>query len=68
MPARYQHHEQEMERVMKEIGPTARPFLRKKEAGVQTYLTLKDYGNLIDAKNIDVPEFDAEGCGCFTDE
>lgn len=67
-PERYEFHAQEMERVLEEIGPTAKPFLRKTLDGELEYITLKQYERLLDTGSIDVPEFDAEGCGCFTDE
>jgi 3'-phosphoadenosine 5'-phosphosulfate sulfotransferase (PAPS reductase)/FAD synthetase len=68
MPERFAHHAQEMEDAMEDIGPTARPFLRKTIDSELQYLTLKDYGKLLDEDKIEVPEFDSEGCGCFTDE
>lgn len=67
-PETYEYHAQEMERVIDEIGPTAKPFLRKTEDGELSYLTLKEYEQRLEAHTIEVPEFDAEGCGCFTDE
>lgn len=67
MPERYTHHEREMNRVMGEIGETAKPFLRQSDGGEIQYLTLQDFREQIDAGTQELPMFDAEGCGCFTD-
>ena len=67
-PERYRWHEQEMERVMSEIGDTAKPFLRVTVMGELKYLTLKEYREQLEAGTMELPMFDAEGCGCFTDE
>jgi hypothetical protein len=68
MPERYAHHEREMERVMEDIGPTAKPFLRQVDGGDLQYLTLKDFREQIEAGTQELPMFDSEGCGCFTDD
>jgi len=67
-PARYKHHEKEMERAMDAIGDTAKPFLRQDYRGETQYLTLKDFREGLEAKTMELPMFDDSGCGCFTDE
>ncbi|HCP04640.1 MAG TPA: hypothetical protein DIT61_14205 [Pseudomonas sp.] len=68
MPARFEYHEHEMQRAMKAIGPTARPFLRQSDSGAQGYLTLAEFRQQIERGTMELPMFDAEGCGCFTDD
>lgn len=65
-PDEYMYHERQMERTMAEIGPTAKPFLRYNKGGTQKYITLKEFRE--DILNIEVPQFDNSGCGCFTDD
>ena len=65
---RYLYHESEMERVMGEIGPTAKPFLRKSDRGDTQYITLRDFRKELDSGTAELPMFDSAGCGCFTDE
>lgn len=67
MPARYAKHELEMERAMKAIGPSAKPFLRQTQDGDTQYLTLRDFREELESGTAELPMFDAEGCGCFTD-
>lgn len=67
-PNRYAYHEAEMERAMSEIGPTAKPFLRKVRNGATEYLTLKQLREHFESGTAELPMFDASGCGCFTDE
>jgi 3'-phosphoadenosine 5'-phosphosulfate sulfotransferase (PAPS reductase)/FAD synthetase len=67
-PERYRWHETEMDRAMAEIGPTARPFLRVTIGGNLRYLTLKEYREHLESGTMELPMFDSEGCGCFTDE
>lgn len=68
MPERYKWHEQEMERVISDIGPTAKPFLRKAESGELQYLTLKEYRTqYLEDDNYQPPLFGESGCGCFTE-
>lgn len=66
-PERYAYHEAKMEQALAEIGPTAKPFLRKVENGVTHYLTLKQLREQLDAGTAELPMFDDSGCGCFTD-
>ena len=68
MPERYKWHERKMENVMRAIGGTAKPFLRITIEGELKYLTLQEYRNHLDSGTLELPMFDAEGCGCFTDE
>lgn len=67
-PAVYAFHENEMERAMSSIGPSARPFLRQVIGGVTHYLTLREFRAQIEAGTMELPMFDAAGCGCFTDD
>lgn len=67
-PEAYRYHESEMERAMDSIGPTARPFLRTTVDGELKYLTLKEFRHRIEAGTAELPMFDEQGCGCFTDE
>ena len=67
-PERFKYHEDEMERVMQEIGPTAKPFLRQSYQGETQYLTLKDFRKGVEEKTMELPMFDDAGCGCFTDD
>ena len=53
---------------MAEIGPTARPFLRKVKDGVTHYITLKEFREELDRGSMELPMFDESGCGCFTDD
>ena len=57
-----------MERALLEIGDTARPFLRKVRDGETNYLSLKEFREELDRGTMELPMFDAAGCGCFTDE
>lgn len=67
-PKTYNYHENEMERAMAAIGPTAKPFLRMTVAGELQYLTLKQFREHIEAGTAELPMFDTQGCGCFTDD
>jgi hypothetical protein len=67
-PDVYKHHENEMERAMAAIGPTAKPFLKMQRGGVQEYLTLRQFREHIESGTSELPMFDEHGCGCFTDE
>jgi len=57
MPIRFAHHATEMDRVITEIGPTAKSFLRQGGG----YLTLTEYGEQLEGGA--QPELDFEGCG-----
>lgn len=67
-PNTFKYHEDEMERAIKSIGPTARPFLRKVRNGETQYITLKEFREELDRGTMELPMFDSSGCGCFTDE
>ena len=68
-PALYAYHEKQMNKAMQSIGPTAKPFLRMTNAsGVLEYVTLQEFREHIESGSMELPMFDAEGCGCFTDE
>jgi hypothetical protein len=67
-PKLYQHHENEMERVIEAIGETAKPFLRMYVGGELQYLTLKQFREHLQAGTAELPMFDDSSCGCFTDE
>ena len=68
MPERFAWHEAEMDRAMKAIGETARPFLRMYVSGELKYLTLKEFRKHLEAGTAELPMFDTEGCGCFSEE
>jgi hypothetical protein len=68
MPGRYAYHEQKMDEAMVAIGPTAKPFLRQTQDGEVNYLTLKDFRKQLEAGTMELPMFDAEGCGCFSED
>lgn len=42
-PERYDYHENEMERAMAAIGPTAKPFLKITKDGVISYVSLREF-------------------------
>lgn len=67
-PKRYAYHENEMERAMAEIGESAKPFLRVTLEGELKYLSLREFRKHIERGTMELPMFDASGCGCFTDE
>jgi len=67
-PERYAWHEQRMNEVMESIGPTAKPFLRQVTGGVMEYMTLTEFRERLESKTMELPMFDAAGCGCFTDD
>lgn len=66
-PRLYLWHEEEQEKAMAAIGPTAKPFLRVTICGELRYLTLREFREYLEAGTMELPMFDAEGCGCFTD-
>lgn len=66
-PKRYAWHEKEMNRAMAEIGETAKPFLRVTLEGELRYLTLAEFREHLERGTMELPMFDASGCGCFTD-
>lgn len=67
-PERYAYHEKQMDDAMQIIGSTAKPFLRITLAGDLKYVTLKEFRELLETNRAELPMFDAEGCGCFTDD
>lgn len=67
MPERYRWHEEQMEAVMAD-NPNARPFLRQVRDGVTHYITLREFREQLELGTAELPMFDAEGCGCFTDD
>jgi len=67
-PLRYLYHEGEMEWAMAEIGQTARPFLRKTVDKEMSYLSLREFRQLLETDAVDIPEFSPGSCGCFTDD
>lgn len=67
-PARFEYHEKEMERAMEEIGPTAKPFLRKMKNGKTNYITLAEFREGLDDGTVQPPKFSESGCACFIDE
>ncbi|WP_284486022.1 phosphoadenosine phosphosulfate reductase domain-containing protein [Sedimentitalea xiamensis] len=67
-PERFDQHEKRMSQVMEQIGPTARPFLRKTVNGDVNYLTLAQFKEAVEDGQIEIGEYDYRGCGCFSDE
>lgn len=67
-PEVFDYHALAMDWAMGQIGDTAKPFLRKTVAGEINYITLNEFRDMVQEGEIEVPEFDAEGCGCFIDE
>jgi len=68
MPGRYAYHEQKMAEAMGAIGDTAKPFLRQTQDGEVKYLTLREFREQLEAGSMELPMFDAEGCGCFSED
>ena len=67
-PERFFWHENKMNEVMSDIGPTAKPFLRKVNNGDTEYLTLTEFREHLERGSMELPMFDNSGCGCFTDD
>ncbi len=65
-PERYAYHENEMERAMAAIGPTAKPFLRVTVGGELTYMTLREFREYVEGGG-QTEMFSEAGCGCFTE-
>jgi hypothetical protein len=65
-PGRYRFHEDEMERAMEAIGPTAKPFLKRTVGGETEYLTLRQFRQFIEGGGEAELDF-AAGCGCFSE-
>ena len=68
MPKRFAFHAKEMDKAMALIGPTAKAFLRQSEFGLQEYLTLSEFREQLERGTMELPMFDAEGCGCFSED
>lgn len=68
LPERFAWHENEQEKAMEKIGPTARPFLRHTVDGVIHYLTMREFREQYTAGKVAVDPYDFGGCGCFVDE
>lgn len=66
-PERFAYHEGEMNRVMAEIGDTARPFLRHQRDGKEEYLTLTEFREKYQAGHLEIDPYDYGGCSCFVD-
>lgn len=60
-------HEEWQEWAMQEIGPTARPFLRRTVNKQIEYMTMREFRLLYDAGKIDIEPYDYGGCACFVD-
>lgn len=67
-PERFKQHEEEMERTMKQIGSTAKPFLKATVDGTQIYITLKQFREYYRASKLSISPYDFAGCACFVDE
>jgi hypothetical protein len=66
-PERYKFHEEKELETIEIIGPTARPFLSIYRDGKKSFITLKEFRELVEQGKITVNPFDYSGCGCFTD-
>lgn len=66
-PHRFAYHEQRMNEIMAK-NPKLKPFLRKMENGKTRYITMTEFREDYEAKNINIDIFDLGGCGCFTSE
>ena len=65
-PERYAYHEAEQERAMREIGPTARPFLRQTVDGELQYITLREFREQLERRPPELSLFDeGSACDCF---
>ena len=67
-PERYQWHVEQEEIAYREIGESARPFLRKNINGVTTYMKLSEFRDKVQSGEIDVDPYEFGGCACFVDE
>lgn len=65
---RYMWHEEQQEIAMAAIGPTAKPFLKKRIHGQDFYMTMRDFRLFLEAGIIEVDPYDYAGCACFVDE
>jgi hypothetical protein len=67
-PERYQWHVEQEEIAYREIGETARPFLRKNINGVVTYMKLSEFRDGLASGEITADPYEFGGCACFIDE
>lgn len=67
-PERYQWHVEQEELAYQEIGPTAKPFIRKTIDGVLRYLRLSEFREMIQSGVITADPYEFGGCACFVDE
>ena len=66
-PEAFEKASDDLDQAMSDIGPTAKPFLRKTIKGKTHYLTLAEFKKMYLAGEIKISPYDFGGCGCFTD-
>lgn len=66
-PKRFLFHENEEQRAIAAIGPTARPFLRYSENYKTEYITLREFRQLVEKGLFKPKLYEASGCACFVD-
>lgn len=64
MPERYRWHEDRQEELFTK-NPDAKPFLRKTIAGIETYISLKEFRTKYNKVSEEQQELDFGGCGCW---
>lgn len=67
-PDRYQWHVEQEEIAYREIGPTAKGFIRKTVNGQLRYLRMSEFRDMIKSGEITVDPYEYGGCACFVDE
>jgi 3'-phosphoadenosine 5'-phosphosulfate sulfotransferase (PAPS reductase)/FAD synthetase len=66
-PERFKFHEEQQEKLIREVPKANKPFLRKRINNQLQYITLKEFR--IKYLNLSQLElFDFGGCGCFVDD
>ena len=63
MPARYQYHEDQQERLFSNLGKR-NGFIRMQTLGELRYLGLKEFREILESKE-QIDELDFGGCACF---
>lgn len=65
LPKVYDYHSEKYEEIAL-LLPTAKPFLKKTVNKVQSYLTLKEYGAMLDSETPIEDIVEESQCGCFS--
>lgn len=68
IPQLYAWHEERQEWAMREIGSTARPFIRVTRNYETQYLTLRQFREQVEAGTLKPAMYEMGGCGCFVDD